>query len=75
MSVEQPQVMISHSDDGGMTFSHEQWFNLVGADKNYLNRIILRRQGSSYNRIYRIKCSDDTPITMVSAHADLTIGI
>jgi hypothetical protein len=75
MTTANPQVMISHSDDGGMTFSHEQWFPLVGADKNYLNRIILRRQGSSYNRIYRIKCSDDTSFTLVSANADISVGI
>ena len=70
-----PQVMISYSDDGGHTWSHEQWKPLVGDDKNYLNRIILRRQGSAYNRIYRLKCTDNISFTLVSAHADISAGI
>lgn len=70
-----PQVMISYSDDGGHTWSHEIWKDLVGDDKNYLNRIILRRQGSAYNRIYRLKCSDNVSFTLVSAHADISAGI
>ena len=69
-----PQVMISHSDDGGETFSHERWYNLIGDDKNYLNRIILRREGSAYNRVYRIKCSENISFTLVSAHADISVG-
>ena len=70
-----PQVMISYSDDGGETWSHEMWKDLVGADKNYLNRIILRRQGSAYNRVYKLRCSENISFTLVSAHADLSVGI
>ena len=68
-------VMISYSDDGGETWSHETWKPLVGPDKNYLNRVILRRQGSAYNRIYRLKCSDNISFTLVSAHADVSVGV
>jgi len=69
-----PQVMISYSDDGGHTFSHEIWKDLVGDDKNYLNRVILRRQGSAYNRVYRLRYSENSNFTLVSAHADILPG-
>ena len=67
-----PYVMIKHSDDGGETWSHEQWFPLVGPQKNYINRIVLQRQGSSYNRVYDLKYSDASSFTLVSAHATVT---
>ena len=70
-----PYVMISRSDDGGATWTHEEWFPLVDCSKNYLNRIILRRQGSAYNRVYRIKCSENISFTLVSAHADISVGV
>lgn len=70
-----PKVMIDYSDDGGQTWSHEMWFPLLGADKNYLNRIILRRQGSAYDRRYRLRCSENIPFTLISAHADVEAGV
>ena len=70
-----PYVMISYTVDGGHTFSHEQKFPLVDCTKNQLNRIILRRQGSSINRVYRIKCSENISFTIVSGHADISVGI
>ena len=74
MSETAPEVMISHSDDHGHTWSHEQVFPL-STDENRLNRVILRRQGSAYQRVYRLKCSDNISFTLVSAHADITVGV
>jgi len=74
MTVANPEVMISHSDDHGHTWSHVQVFPLQ-TDENRSNRIILRRQGSAYQRVYRLKCSDDVSFTLVSAHADITVSI
>jgi hypothetical protein len=68
-------VMISYSDDHGHTWSHETWKPLVSDDKNYLNRVVLRRQGSCYQRIYRLKCSDNISFTLVSASAEITVGV
>ena len=68
-----PYVMINHSDDGGMTWSYEQKFPLVGPEKNYINRIVLQRQGSSYNRVYKVKYSENSNFTLVSAHATITV--
>ena len=70
-----PYVMISYSDDGGETFSHEMKKPLIDCTKNYLNRVILRRQGSAYNRVYRVKCSENISFTLVSSHADISVGI
>jgi len=69
-----PQVMIDYSDDQH-TFSHEMWKPLVGDSKNYLNRVIIRRQGSAYNRIYRLRYSEPTSFTLVESYADVSIGI
>jgi hypothetical protein len=68
-------VMIRYSDEGGETWSSEQWKPLINASKNYLNRVILRRQGSAYNRVYRLKYSENSSFTLVSAHADISVGI
>ena len=70
-----PYVMISYSDDGDETWSHEMKKPLVGDDKNYLNRVILRRQGSAYNRVYRLKYTDNSSFTLVSASADISVGL
>lgn len=69
------KVMISYSDDGGETWSHEIWKNLVGDSKNYLNRVRLFRQGSAFNRIYRLRFSEAENFVIISAHADIDAGI
>ena len=74
MSATQPYVMISYSDDAGMTFSHEIKKPLVGADKNYLNRVRLFRQGSAFNRVYRLRYSEYSNFTLVEAFADIQVG-
>jgi hypothetical protein len=70
-----PYVMISYSDDSGETWSHEIKKPLIDCSKNYLNRVILRRQGSAYNRVYRLKYSENSSFTLVSAMADISVGI
>ena len=67
-----PYAIEDHSDDGGMTWSHETWWPMVGPKKNYINKFVLQRQGSSYNRVYRWRCSEATSFTLVSAHATVT---
>ena len=70
-----PHVIIDHSDDGGETFSHEMWYPLVGDSKDYMNRVVLYRQGSAYHRIYRLRFSENSSFTLISANAKLSIGI
>jgi hypothetical protein len=70
-----PHVMIQFSDDGGFTWSHEVLKPLVGPEKNYLNRVVLRRQGVSYDRRYRLTYSENTNFTLVSASARVSLGV
>ena len=69
------KVMIQYSDDHGHTWSHEMWFDLVGDDKNYLNRVRLFRQGSAQQRIYRLTYTHPASFTLISAHARISFGI
>ena len=70
-----PQAMISYSDDFGRSFSAEIVVDLVGDAKNYLNRIRLYGLGSSFNRIFRVRCSDNISFTLVAMHGDLEFGL
>ena len=70
-----PQVLISYSDDGGHVWSAESSHNLVGADKNYLTRIVLTGLGSAVQRRFKIRCSENINFTCVSASATLSVGI
>ena len=69
-------VMISFSDDGGETWSHEQFKPLIDCHKNYLNRVIIHgRGGSAYGRVYKLRYSEAGSFTLVEAHADIEVGI
>lgn len=68
-------VLISYSDDGGKTFSREIWKPLISADKNYLNRVVIRNLGSAFNRVFRLRNADMTSFTLISAHADISVRI
>ena len=70
-----PYLIIQHSDDHGHTWSAEIWRQLVGLDKNYLNRVRLFRQGAPMDRIYRLTFSDPASFTVISANAKIEFGI
>lgn len=63
-------LMCNYSDDGGRTWSAEQHYDL-GADGDYLRRVVFHAQGSSYNRIYRLRYTANSGITIISGHADV----
>ena len=49
-------VRIQYSDDGGYNWS--QWDQAdIGATGDYRKRMVFTRQGSTFNRVYRIACS------------------
>lgn len=52
-----PQVMMQYSDDGGKTWSFEQWKDIgkIGVYKNIVNWY---RQGRTLGRAYRFKITD-----------------
>lgn len=69
-----PKLMIKFTDDGGRTWSAETQHSLgVGGD--YLRKVRLFQQGSTFGRLYNLKFTDPTKFTLISAHADVTFGI
>lgn len=68
-----PKLMVDWSDDGGHTWSPEVWLN-AGRVGEYFQRVELSRVGGGYQRIYRIKESTQTPITLFSMYADIEGG-
>lgn len=61
-----PQVALLYSDDGGRTWSNEDWLT-IGAEGEYLTRLRWDRLGSFYQRALRIKHSDPTKFVIIRA--------
>jgi hypothetical protein len=68
---ENPQVMLSWSDDEGNTWSSEIWASM-GRLGNYRHRAAWRRLGSSRQRIYRFRVTDPVEVTILGGYADIT---
>ncbi len=68
-----PQVMLQWSDDGGHTWSNEQWAYL-GKIGDTLDRAIWRRLGYSRTRVYRVSITDPVERILIGAELDLTVG-
>ena len=68
-----PQVMMSYSDDGGVTFSNEKWrsFGKIG---EYFKRVIWRRLGVARERIYKFRITDPVPVKITGCYAKGRIG-
>ena len=68
-----PQAMLQWSDDGGKTWSNEQWAP-IGRVGNYLTRVIWNRLGMFRQRQYRVQISDPVPIAILGAYAEVEDG-
>ncbi len=68
-----PQIMVEWSDDGGQTWSSEQWLSL-GKIGEYSRRAILRGQGRSRDRVYRVTYTEPTAIRIIDAFAEYKLG-
>lgn len=71
---ENPQIMLSVSDDGGKTFSAEMW-GTIGRLGEFMWKVEWFALGSFENRIIRIKTSDAVHYSIHSAAADIEVGI
>lgn len=69
-----PVVMLSWSDDGGKTFSTEQWGEIGRLEGDYI-KVEWFALGGFYSRIMRIKTSDPVFYSIHSANADMEVGI
>lgn len=70
-----PKVMMSFSDDGGRTWSPEQWasFGSMGGFTYHQNPRWYDL-GSFYERQFRFRVSDPVKFVIVSANADIEVG-
>jgi hypothetical protein len=72
-----PQVMMDFSDDGGHTWSSESWVSAggkIGGIGDFMKRVIWRRLGCFYDRVFRIKITDPIPVTILGAEIDVEPG-
>lgn len=69
-----PQLMIRSSDDGGRTFTAEQWHDL-GSGGDYSTRVELQNQGRAFQRIYELTYTEPTAFSLIDAYADISFGI
>lgn len=67
-----PQLMVRYSDDGGKTWSAQEYYPL-GAGGDYLRKVELFDQGQSQYRIYELSYSDPTSFAIFSGHADIQL--
>jgi len=71
---EGPFVMMQFSDDGGRTWSTEDWAN-VGRAGDSIWKVEWHDQGSFLRRIFRFKMSDPVYWCIHSAAADIEVGL
>jgi hypothetical protein len=62
-----PQCMMKYSNDGGVTFSNEQWRD-IGKIGEYLKRSVWRRLGISRQRVFEITITDPVKIAITGAY-------
>lgn len=70
-----PIIMLSWADDGGRVFNSPQLFNGLGKLGEYRKRVFWRRLGQTRNRVWKVTISDPVPRVVISAHADLSVGM
>ncbi len=66
-----PEAMLTWSDDGCRTFSHEHWVS-IGALGQYLTRAVWRRLGRSRQRVYRLRISDPVRVAIIAARIEVS---
>jgi len=64
----EPKIMLDWSDDGGRTWSGVRQSSL-GAIGEFGKRIIFRRLGQSYSRVFRLRMTDSGRLVLLGAKA------
>jgi hypothetical protein len=65
-----PQIILDWSDDRGKTWSHSQQQSL-GKIGEYGKRVIFRRLGQSFGRVFRIRMGDPVRLVITGAKVKL----
>lgn len=68
-----PQVMLRYSDDGGHTWSDEEWVS-AGLRGRYTWRAEWRRLGRSRDRVFEVSMSDPVKWVLIGAWLDVERG-
>lgn len=63
-----PQILLSWSDDRGRTWSTERQAS-IGKIGEFKKRVIFRRLGQSFNRMFRLRLSDAAQFVILGAKA------
>jgi hypothetical protein len=72
-----PQVMLQFSNDGGHTWSNEDWVSAgkkIGGIGDFKKRVIWNRLGSARDRVFKIVITDPVPIRIIGAELDFEVG-
>jgi hypothetical protein len=67
-----PMAFLTWSDDGGFTWSNENW-NKLGARGEYKNRLHWHRLGYSRDRVFRLVVTDPIKCVLIAARADIQL--
>jgi hypothetical protein len=65
-----PQVMVRWSDDGGHTWTDEQWTS-AGRIGAYTTRAVWRRLGRARQRTFQVVISDPVKVAIVTAYLEV----
>lgn len=68
-----PQVMLTYSDDGGHSWSNERWAD-VGKTGKTKTKVQWQRLGMSRDRVYKVKITDPVKVVLISADIDTQSG-
>lgn len=68
-----PQVMLSWSDDGGYTYSNERVLD-CGELGNYTFKCITHQLGRFYERVFKIRISDESSYALHRVTGDIDVG-
>lgn len=63
-----PMIMLDWSDDKGRTWSNDRQEDLGGIGE-YKKRLIFRRLGQSFNRVFRVRMTDAARLILLGAKA------
>lgn len=72
--VEDPQIMLRYSDDGGRRWSNEMWRSL-GLSGDYRRRAIWRKLGQFRQRDMHLRMTDPARAFVLSYYAEISSGV
>lgn len=72
---EESSMSMEYSDDNGRTFHSADSVRLVGEQGDYTYKLKWHGLGSFYNRMFRFTMTDPIKWVLISAHADIEVGL